>query len=113
MANVVVGLGHANLELAVGWYAKLLTSTRANPGIGASQLVLATARNAFHNFWGAGVKGQGGGQNYADRFFSAIGQGNAVADTFAIKIHIGLGGDAHRGDAGSGHKCYLVRRRAR
>ncbi len=103
MTDVVVRLAHADLERRIARYAELLTGTRLDPGVGSCQLVLAAPGHTFHDFRRAGIEGQGGGQHHADRFFGAIGKSDAVADAFAVKVYVGLGGDGDVGDAGGAH----------
>ena len=104
MADVVVGLGHTDLELGVAGHAELFACTGLDPLGAAVELVFARATHAFHDFRCAGVEGQGGGQDHAHRQLGAVGQGQAVADAFAVKVNIGLGvnGDAVDGLGGHG-----------
>jgi hypothetical protein len=67
---------------------KLLASLGGDPHIAASQLVFAAAAHALHDLGGTRAKSQLAGQHDADRFFGAIGQAKAVADAFAIEIHV-------------------------
>ena len=106
MADVVVDLGHANIERGIARHAELLTRRRRHPEVGACELVLAGARHAFHDFWCAGAEGQGGGQDHADGFLRTVGEGDAVAHAFAIKVHIGLGGDGHAFDFFGDHEMH-------
>src|SRR5690606_25032542 len=105
MTDVVVGLdafGDADLEAAVAGPAELVAGAGLDPGVGAGQLVLAAATDTFHDFGCAGVEGQGGGQNHANRLLRAVREGDAVADALAVEVHVGLGGDGYAVDAGSG-----------
>lgn len=61
----MVGLGHADLERRVARYVELIPRARSQPGVRASQFVIAMARDAFHDFGRAGVEGQGGWQHDA------------------------------------------------
>ncbi|MEN9373363.1 MAG: hypothetical protein RIR79_915 [Pseudomonadota bacterium] len=103
MADVVVGRFHADLEFGIARNAELFTCAGFHPFGCAIQQVVAATGNAFHDFRCARVEGEGGGQNHADRFFCAIGEGDAVAHAFAVKVHIGLGGDGYAVDVGSCH----------
>ena len=110
MADVVVSLGHADLELRVARYAELLTRAGLDPGIAAGQFVFARAAHALHDLWGAGVEGQAGGQDHAHRQLGAIGQGQAVTDAFTVKVNIGLGGDGCAVDFLGGHGFLITAR---
>jgi hypothetical protein len=52
-------------------------------------------RHAFHDFRRAGIEGQGRREYNAHRFFGAVGQNDVVADAFAVKVDVGLGGDGN------------------
>ena len=96
VADVVVSLktlGHADVKLGLAGYAEAAACARGDPGVGAVEFVVAATGHALHDLGRAGVEGQGGRQDHADRFFSAVRQGDAVADAFAAEIDIGLGGD--------------------
>ncbi len=106
VADVVVGVKasrHPNLKLRIARHAKLRTCAAGDPGVCSSQLVVAASGHTFHDLGRAGVEGQGGGQDHANRLFGSVGQGDAVADTLAVKVHIGGGGDGDVGDLGGGH----------
>ena len=96
MANVVVGRADPNLKFCITRHMETLTCTGGEPFARTGQLVFATARHAFHDLWRNCSKYQGGGQDNTDRFFTSVGHGEAVADTFAVKVNAGLGGN---GDA--------------
>ena len=93
MANVVVSLSHPNLKAGVASDAELFTRHRLHPVVRSSELVFTTPSRAFHDFRCAGVEGEGGWQHHADRFFSSIRQGDAVAHAFAVKVNAGGGGN--------------------
>ena len=103
MANVVVRLRYFDVKLRIRRHMKLLTCLAGNPRIAARQLVFAAAAHAFHDFRGSGAKSQRAGQHHTYRLFGAVGQGKAVADAFAVKVHIGSGGEGNVGEGGSGH----------
>jgi hypothetical protein len=103
VAYVVVGLSHANLELGVARDAEFLACAGPDPVAAAVEFVFAKAAHAFHDFRRAGVEGQAGGQDYAHRQLGAIGQGQVMADAFAVKVHVGLGGDGYAVDFFGGH----------
>ena len=103
MADVVIGLGHANVELGIRGDMEAFACRRLLPLIAAVELVLAGAAHAFHDFCGSGAKSQGRGQNHADRLLGAVSQSEAVADALAVKVNIGLGGEADVVDGCSGH----------
>lgn len=91
MADVVVGRADPNLKFCITRHMETLTCTGGEPFARTRQLVFATARHAFHDFGSNRTKYQGGGQDNTDRFFASIGHGQAVTDTFAIKVNAGLG----------------------
>lgn len=103
MADVVVSLGHANVELGVRGDLKALASRGLFPLIAAVELVFAGAAHAFHDFCSCGAKGQRCRQHHAHRLLGAVGQGEAVADALAVKVNIGLGGEADACDGFGGH----------
>lgn len=95
VAEVVVSLGDADVEFRVAGHVERFARRGGDPFVAACELVLAGTGHAFHDFGRAGVEGQAGGQHHADGFFRAVGQRETVADAFAVKVHIGLGRDAH------------------
>lgn len=97
MADVVVGLVHTDVELGVRRDVEALARHGLLPFIAAVQLVLAGTAHAFHDLGGGRTKGQRGRQHHTDGLLGAVGQGEAVAHAFAVKVDIGLGG---QGDAG-------------
>ena len=103
VADVVVGLRHADLEFGVAGDAEFLALAGPDPVAAAVELVFAKAAYAFHDFRRAGVEGQAGRQDHAHRQLGAVGQGQAVAHALAVKVHIGLGGDARAVDFFGGH----------
>ena len=88
MANVVIALSNANFKAGLAGYAKLFPFARHHPKIAASQLVLAAASHALHDFGLACIENQRAGQHHADRFFGAVSQRDVVADAFAVEVHI-------------------------
>ena len=103
VTNVVVRLGHADLELGVARDVELLASAGLDPLGAAVELVFAEAPHALHDFRGTGVEGQGGGQDHAHRHRSAVGACQAVADALAVKVDVGLGFDGNAVDFLGGH----------
>jgi hypothetical protein len=103
----MVRLGHADLELGVARHIEFFACAGLDPFGAAVEFVFAGATHAFHDFRDASVESQGGGQDHADRQLGAVGQGQAVADAFAVKVNIGLGvdGDAVDGLGGHGWCC--------
>jgi len=106
MADVVVGLGHADLELGVARNVEFFACAGLDPFVAAVKLVLARATHAFHDFRRAGIEGQSGGQDHAHRQLGAVGQGQAVTDAFTIKVNIGLGFDGDAVDFFGGHDVF-------
>ena len=106
MANVVIGLGDPYFERGITRYAELVACKRLHPSRAACQFVLATASHALHDLWRRRVECESGGQHHTHGLFAAIGQGDAVAYTFAVKVDVGLGRDADVVNAGSGHGRY-------
>jgi len=104
VADVVIRLGDADVEFRVAGHAEGLACGGFHPFVAARELVLAGTGDAFHDFGRAGVEGQAGGQHDADGFFRAVGQRETVADAFAVKVHIGLGRDAHVVDFFGSHE---------
>ena len=94
MADVVVRRADPNLKLGVARHMETLTCTGGEPFARTWQLVFAAARYALHDFRGDRSKYQSGRQDNTDRFFASIGHGQAVTDTFAIKVNAGLGGNS-------------------
>ena len=98
MADVAVGLARdADLERGITGHAELVAGAGADPFGAAREQVLAAARRAFHDLGRAGVEGEGGRQDHADRFLAAVGERQAVADALAVEIHVGLRGDGRAG----------------
>ena len=80
-------------KFCVTGHAEFFTRAGFNPRVAASQFVLTATCYAFHDLGCASVEGEGAWQNHADRFFSAVGVADAVADALAVKVDVGLGGD--------------------
>ena len=103
MADVVVSLSHADVELGVRGNVKAFASARGLPCAAAVQLVFARTTHAFHDFCSGSTKRQCSGQNHADGFLGAIGQGEAVAYALAVKVDVGLGGQSDAGEMLGSH----------
>ena len=103
VADVVVRLGHTDVELGVAWHIEFFACAGLDPVVAAIEFVFARASDAFHHFRGGGVEGEGGGQDDANRQLGAVGCGDGVADALAVKKHIGFGGDADAVDFFCGH----------
>ena len=110
VADVVVGLGHADLKTGIGGHAELVAGGGCFPLRAASDFVFAGAEHAFHDFGGTDVERQCGGQDHAHGLACAIGIGDGVADAFAVKEDIAFGGDGHAVDFFGGHGV-LIRMR--
>lgn len=104
VADVVVGIAHADVELGVGRNLERLTGHGLLPLVAAVQLVLAGTAHALHDLGGGRAKGQRGGQHHAHGLLGAVGQGEAVADALAVKVDIGLGGQGDAGDVVGAHE---------
>ena len=97
MADVVIGLaGDLDVERRVARHIVGLAGAVGLPRRLALQADTAAACHAFHDFRCAGVEGERGRQDDADRFLRAVGELDAVADALAVEVDAGLGGD---GDA--------------
>ena len=103
MANVVICLGDANFKAGLTGNAEFLSSFGTQPLGTALEFVFARSAHALHDFWHAGVEGEGRGENHAHRLFGAVSQGDVVADTFTVKVDVGLGGDGDVVDFFGGH----------
>ena len=110
MADVVISLGHADIEFGVAGHAELVAFGLRHPGIRPGQLVFTAATHAFHDLRSAGAKRQAGGQHDADRLLGAVGQGEAMADAFAVEIDVGLGGEGDVVELGGGIEMGLAER---
>lgn len=95
MADVVVRLGHADVEAGIAWNTEFGSCGRRHPSVSARQFVLAAAASTFHDFSRTGIESEGGGQHHTNGFFGAIRKGELVADAFAVKENAGLGGDGN------------------
>jgi hypothetical protein len=82
---------------------KLLACLAGNPNVAACQFVFAATCYTFHDLGRAGAKSQLAGQHHAHRFFGAIGQREAMANAFTVKVHIGCGDEGHVGNRAGGH----------
>lgn len=103
VADVVVGLGHADVELGVRRHLEGLAGLGGEPLVRAVELVLAGAGHAFHDLGSGRAESQLAGQHHAGRLLRAIGQREAMADAFAVEIDIGLGGQGDARDGFGGH----------
>ena len=103
MADVVISLGDANVKTGIAGNIEFLACFGAQPIIAALEFVFARSAHAFHDFWHAGVEGEGGGEDHAHRLFGAVCQGDVVADAFSVKVDVGLGGDGDVVDFLGGH----------
>src|SRR5690606_23710974 len=64
--------------------------------------------HAFHDLGRAGVEGERGGEDDADRLRRAVGELDAVADALAVEVNVGLGGDGDAVDlGGNGHEVQI------
>lgn len=108
VADVVVSLSHADLELRIGGDVKAVSCGGSLPRIAAIELVLASAAHALHDFSGRSTESQCGGQYHAYGLLGAIGQGEAVADALAVKVNIGLGGQGNAGEMLGSHGLRAV-----
>ena len=109
VTDVVISLSDANLKAGLAWHTEFFASFGADPVLAACQFVFARTPHALHDFGCAGVEGQSGRQNHAHRFFGAVCQHDVVADAFAIKVNVGLGGDGDVIDFLGGHGEILGR----
>ena len=91
MADVVIGLavGNRNLEAGIARHVERLAIAVCLPLAFTLELDAAGAANTFHDFRRAGIEGQAGRQDHANRLLGAVGQHNGVADALAVKINIG------------------------
>ena len=103
MANVVIGLADPYLDRGIARDAEFVACTRLHPSRAACQFVIATASHALHDLWCPRVECQSGWQHDTHCSLTAIGQSNAVAHAFTVKVDVGLGRDADVVNAGSGH----------
>nr|CUV12407.1 protein of unknown function [Ralstonia solanacearum] len=104
MADVVVSLGHANIELGVCGNLEAFAGAGWFPLVAAVEPVFARTAHAFHDLGGGRAEGQRGGQHHAHGLFGAVWQRKAVADALAVKVHIGLGGEADAVNGFGGHE---------
>ena len=103
MADVVVSLCHADVELGVRWNVKALTDAGSLPFVASIELVFTGASHAFHDLCSSSSKRQRSREYHTHRLLGAIGQSKAVADALAIKVDIGLGGQGNAGKLLGGH----------
>ena len=95
VADVVVSLGDANVELGIGRDVEAFADAGSLPFLAAIELVFAGAAHALHDFSSGCAKGQCCRQYHAHRLLGAIGQRKAVADALAIKVNISLSGQGN------------------
>ena len=103
VADVVVRLGHTDVERRIRGNAERLTRLGCHPGIRAGQPVFAGTGHTFHDFGCAGVEGQRGGKHYTHTLLGAVGQCEAMAHTLAVEVDIGFGGECNVVDFFGGH----------
>ena len=97
------GFAYPNLELAVPWHAEALPRADALPYRLTGQQVFAGTRHALHDFWRRRSKSERCRKYHAHRLFAPVGHRQAVANTFAVKVNAGLGGDGDAGEMGGSH----------
>ena len=103
VTDVVVSLGDSNVKTGIARNAELLARFGAQPIIAAFEFVFARAAYALHDFGRARVEGERRGEHHTDRFFGAIRQNDVVADAFAVKVDVGLGGNGNVVEFFGGH----------
>ena len=103
MADVVISLGDANFKTGIAGNIEFLARFGAQPIIAALEFVFTRSAHAFHDFWHTGVEGEGRGEDHTHRLLGAVSQGDVVADAFAVKVDVGLGGDGDVVDFLGGH----------
>ncbi len=103
VADVVISLCDTNLKAGLAWHTEFFASFGADPVLAACQFVFARTPHTLHDFGRASVECQSGGQDHAHRFFGAVCQCDVVADAFAIKVNVGLGGHGDVVDFLGGH----------
>src|SRR5687767_3349266 len=84
MADVVISLRDPDIETGVRRHAEFFARSALAPFVAAGEFVFAAAPDAFHDFRGAGLEGERGGQHHADGFLAAVGQGKAMAHALAV-----------------------------
>lgn len=82
---------------------KAFASGRGLPCVAAVQFVFARTTHALHDFCSGSAKRQCSGQNHANGFLGAVGQGEAVAYALAVKVDVGLGGQSDAGEMLGSH----------
>src|SRR5512142_767259 len=91
MADVVVRLaGHFDVEAGIARHLERLPGAVGFPLALARQLDAAGACHGFHDFRRAGVEGERGRQDHADRFLAAVGELHGVRNALAVEIDVGL-----------------------
>src|SRR5512139_1354057 len=96
MADVVVGLaGHFDVEAGIARHLERLPGAVGLPLVFAGQFDAARARHRLHDLGCAGVEGERGRQDHADRFLGAVGQRNAVRNALAVEVDVGLGNNRY------------------
>ena len=103
VADVVVSLGDTNVKTGIARDAELLAGLGAEPVVATLEFVFARATHALHDFGGACIESEGGGEHHTHRFFGAVGQKDVVANAFAVKVDVGLGGDGNVVEFFGGH----------
>src|SRR5574343_2102985 len=90
VADVVIRFVASDFEAGIARHVEGLAFAVGFPLALALELDATGAADAFHDFRRAGVEGQAGRQDHADRLLGAVGQHHGVADTLAIKVNIGI-----------------------
>ena len=103
VTDVVVSLGDSNVKTGIARDAELLAGLGADPVVAVLEFVFTRAAHALHDFGGARIESEGRGEHYTDRFFGAIRQNDVVADAFAVKVDVGLGGNGNVVEFFGGH----------
>src|SRR5512139_1896989 len=107
MADVVVRLArHLDVEAGIARHLERLAGTVGLPLGLAGELDAARARHRLHDLGRAGVEGERGRQDHADRFLGAVGQRDAVRHALAVEIDVGLGN--HRYIVELGHLYFFL-----
>src|SRR5574343_1488938 len=90
VADVVIRFVASDFEAGIARHVEGLAFAVGFPLALALELDATGAADAFHDFGRAGVEGQGGRQDHADRLLGAVGEDDGVADALAVEIDIGL-----------------------